>query len=132
VLSEHADAPVRTFVVWEPVLRSDVLPPSTQTLARVHDERAVQLWDRKRSLADALLNAWLTHPERYPPVPEAGPLSEDTVMWDVVLLFPPGATWDDAPPVPSVIGAPVVAAVEELDAALAAAEREHADPPDVP
>jgi hypothetical protein len=118
VLSEHSDLPLRTFVVWESVLPTDVLPPSSKKLAIIADERAVQYWDPKLSLADEILRAVLAHPERYPSVPGAGPVTEDTIVWDVVLLFPPGATWTDGPPVPTVLGAPVLLAVEELDAAL--------------
>jgi hypothetical protein len=120
VLAAHRDVPLRTFVVWEAVLRTDLRAPSTRKLALVHDDRAAQFWDRKRALADEMLRAWLAEPGRTLSVPGAGPVTEDTIVWDVALLFRPGATWGDDP---LMVGAPVVAAADELDAALDAVQR---------
>ena len=45
-------------------------------------------------------------------------MDEDTVVWDVVALFPKGVTWDSDPPVPVYYGAPVVDSIVDLREAL--------------
>jgi hypothetical protein len=60
----------------------------------------------------------LAHPERYPLPADIPPPTPDTIVWDVLLLYPPGATWSDGPPTPALLSAPVVEAAAQLDAAL--------------
>jgi len=73
---------VRVFVVWEPVLATDFGAPSTASLARVSDKRAVQYWDRNRALSHLM-----------------GERDRASVVWDYIAVFPPGAVWqEDAPP----------------------------------
>ena len=91
---------VRAWVVWEPIIATDLGPPSEATAARV--SRAVQLWDAHRALSNAL---------REKPWAEA----DGESVWDYVAVFPPGARWGDAP---SFHGAPVVRVAESLRAAL--------------
>jgi hypothetical protein len=98
VLQDAGD--LRAWVVWEPVILTDLGPPSEATAARV--SRAAQLWDRHRALSDAL---------RDKPWAEA----DGEIVWDYVAVFPPGARWGDAP---SFHGGPVVRVAESLRAAL--------------
>jgi hypothetical protein len=81
---------VRVFVVWEPVLPTDFAAPSTAALARIPDLRAAQYWDRKRVLSHQL-----------------GEHDRPSVVWDYIAVYPPGATWQDAPPKPVYSSRPV-------------------------
>lgn len=118
VLEQHPDVPLRAFVVWEPVLRTDLTAPATKKLSIVADPRVAQFWDPDRVLSTELVQNALARPERYPLPRDVPPVTVDTIAWDVLLLFPPGATWSDGPPGPMMLGAPVVDAVSALDAAL--------------
>jgi ligand-binding sensor domain-containing protein len=93
---------VRAWVVWEPVLATDLGPPSAATASLVRDARATQLWDAHRALSGELLRMpWIE--------------DEEGIVWDYVAVFPPGTHWGDKP---SFAGAPVVQVAESLQAAL--------------
>ena len=81
---------VRVFVIWEPVLPTDLVAPSTAALARIPDARAVQYWDRKRALSHLL-----------------GEHNRSTVVWDYIAVYEPGTVWQDAPPKPVYSDNPV-------------------------
>jgi len=53
-LDQLPGAKVRVFVVWEPVLPTDMSAPGTMTLERLHDARAAQFWDHDRILSHLL------------------------------------------------------------------------------
>ena len=38
----------------------------------------------------------------------------DSVVWDCVAIYPPGARWDDRLPAPAFIDCPVVAAIGKV------------------
>lgn len=99
VLKEIADPEIRTFVVWEPVLPTDWGRPGTAALARVPDLRAVQLWDPKRQLSEAMGGGSSLRKRR-------------DVIWDVVLVYARGARWETAPPQPLFKEGPVVNVIE--------------------
>jgi hypothetical protein len=90
LLREIDGKDVRVFVVWEPVLATDLTTPSTATLARVPDLRATQYWDRKRDLSHLM-----------------GERNRSTVVWDYVAVYAPGELWQDAPPKPVYSDDPV-------------------------
>lgn len=81
LLKEISGKDVRVFVVWEPVLATDLAAPSTAALARVPDLRVIQYWDRKRALSHLM-----------------GEHNRATVVWDYIAVYEPGAIWEDAPP----------------------------------
>jgi hypothetical protein len=81
---------VRVFVVWEPVLPTDLAAPSTAALARIPDMRAAQYWDRERALSHLM-----------------GEHSRPSVVWDYIAVYAPGATWQDVPPTPVYSDHPV-------------------------
>jgi hypothetical protein len=54
VLSEQRDPRIRVFVVWEPVLPTDLGAPSTMTLRRVSDLRVSQYWDKEHLVSRLL------------------------------------------------------------------------------
>jgi len=77
-------------VIWEPVLPTDLSPPSTAAMARIPDSRVAQYWDAKRALSRLL-----------------GEHSRATVVWDRIAVYAPGAVWQDAPPNPVYSNHPV-------------------------
>ena len=83
------------FVIWEPVLATDLAAPSTMTLKRVSDTRASQYWD-KELLVSKLL----------------GERDSESVVWDYVAVYQPGKLWDQAPPEPAYSNVPVIRAID--------------------
>ena len=77
-------------MVWEPVLPTDFVAPSTVALARIPDARVAQYWDSKRTLSHLL-----------------GERNRSTVLWDYIAVYPPGTLWQDAPPKPVYSDHPV-------------------------
>ncbi len=94
VLSEQRDPRIRVFVVWEPVLPTDLGAPSTMSLRRVSDWRVSQYWD-KEHLVSRLL----------------GERDRRSVVWDYVAVYQAGKLWDHSPPGPASSGVPVVRAI---------------------
>jgi hypothetical protein len=90
LLREINSQDVRVFVIWEPVLPTDFVAPSTAALARIPDVRAAQYWDSKRTLSHFL-----------------GERNRSTVVWDYVAVYAPGTVWQDAPPKPVYSDNPV-------------------------
>jgi hypothetical protein len=90
---EFSGKPVRAFVVWEPVLPTDWGAPSTAALNRISDGRASQYWDKGRLVSKLM-----------------GEHDTDSIVWDHIAVYPPGATWNHHPalfadgPVVKVIG----------------------------
>ena len=78
-------------MIWEPVLATDFVAPSTAALARIADARAEQYWDRKRALSHLL-----------------GERNRSTVVWDHIAVYAPGTLWQDAPPNPIYSDNPVL------------------------
>jgi hypothetical protein len=81
---------VRVFVVWEPVLPTDFVAPSTAALARIPDSRAAQFWDKTRALSHLL-----------------GEHNRSIVVWDYIAVYASGTLWQDAPPKPIYSANPV-------------------------
>jgi len=90
LLREINSQNVRVFVIWEPVLATDFVAPSTAALARIADARTTQYWDRKRALSHLL-----------------GEHNRSTVVWDYIAVYAPGMLWQDAPPKPIYSDNPV-------------------------
>jgi hypothetical protein len=101
LLDEQHDPRIRVFVIWEPVLPTDLASPSTRTLARLSDLRASQYWD-KEHLVSRLL----------------GEQDQSSVVWDYVALYQPGKLWEQTPPAPAYSSAPVVRAIGETREAI--------------
>ena len=118
-LLESTRLPLRVLVVWEPVIRTDVAPPTTGTLARISDPRAIQYWDRDRLLSTYLMAvaranpSWLRSQDR-----ERVMKGEYFIIWVVALTFPAGSRWESTLPPPSYYGGPVVQGVDAIRGAL--------------
>ncbi len=80
LLKEESDPNIRVFVVWEPVLPTDLGAPSTMTLKRVSDLRASQYWDKDHLVSHLL-----------------GERDPSSVVWDYVAVYEPGKVWNQAP-----------------------------------
>lgn len=106
---------------------TDVAPPTSASLARLPDVRVVQYWDRDHVVSADIVRAVRASPDRYA-LGEG--IDAGTLVWDTVVVFPPGARWEPDVPPPAYYGFPVVQAAPELEAALLkAATRE---PPAAP
>ena len=118
VLEENANRPVRVLVVWEPVIATDVAPPTTARLGQVHDPRTAQFWDEGLALSKDIIRAVRANRSRYS-TPDW--VRDETIVWDMVLVFPRGVIWEADIPVPSYYGGPVVDEVAALRRALSEA-----------
>jgi hypothetical protein len=103
LLETQKDSHLRVFVVWEPVLASDLSAPSTITLRRIHDARVKQYWDRDRVLSHAM-----------------GEHDRPSVVWDYIAVYKPEQLWTNAPPEPEFKGRPVVRFIDGAREALQA------------
>ncbi len=104
MLRQFAGRPVRTFIVWEPVLLTDWVAPSTATLNRISDSRAAQFWDKGRLISHLM-----------------GEHNRSSVAWDYIAIYPAGAIWKERPPEALYSGGPVVWVTKNARAALAQA-----------
>jgi hypothetical protein len=101
LLESESDPSLRVFVIWEPVLATDLNAPSTITLRRIHDARVKQYWDRNRVLSHVM-----------------GEHDRRSVVWDYIAVYKPAQLWTDAPPQPEFTGRPVVRFIEGTRTAL--------------
>ena len=109
MLRQETEAGIRVFVVWEPVLATDWMAPSTATLKRISDLRARQYWDHGRLLSKAL-----------------GETDRSSIVWDRVLVYQRGVSWTDAsPPKPLSSEGPVKDVISEFTTALHQAIAQH-------
>ncbi len=108
ILEQFPDRDVDVFVVWEPVLFSDIGSPTNSVLAKVKDTRVRQLWDRNRQVAEAL-RPMLKSVQ----VTGSEALVQGSIIWDTVVVFPPSARWN-AKTLPIFVGAPVADSEHEL------------------
>ena len=93
LLDEQREGKTRVFVIWEPVLPTDLAAPSTMTLRRIADTRARQYWDKEHLVSKSIGET-------------------DGVVWDYVAVYPQGRLWDKGPPEPTYSKAPVIHAID--------------------
>lgn len=108
LLETQADPHLRVFVIWEPVLVTDLSAPSSVTLRRIHDPRVQQYWDANRVLSHAM-----------------GEHDRPSVVWDYIAVYKPEQLWADAPPPPEFTGRPVVRFIDGTRTALQAIYSQH-------
>ena len=108
ILRKHWGAPIRVFVIWEPVIWTDAFRPSDPVLTRyLGGARATHYWDPGKSLSVEILRAGWTR--KY--AVRGGPTG---TVWDWVACYPPGVRWEKDFPDPAQQGFPVVDAAEEV------------------
>ena len=95
LLDQQHDQRIRVFVIWEPVLPTDLGSPSTRTLARLSDLRASQYWDKEHLVSLSL-----------------GERDRSSVVWDYVAVYARGKLWDQAPPEPAYSNVPVIHGID--------------------
>jgi hypothetical protein len=117
VLDDYESGSLIVLVVWEPVLPTDIAPPTTATLGLVRDPRAIQYWDASRALSIDLVKSMMENPERYGV--DDRDFTPETVVWDAVAVFPAGTLWERDLPVPAFMDFPVAQSVDGLRATLA-------------
>jgi hypothetical protein len=118
MLDALPDARVRTLVVWEPVIFTDLAPPTSSVLALVRDRRARQYWDPGRAVSEDIVRSVNADPRRYG---FDAPLGDGYIVWDVAAVFGPGEVWDADLPVPVFHDGPVAYRIDRLAAAIAQA-----------
>src|SRR5262249_43919776 len=104
-------ARLAVFVIWEPILPSDLAPPDSAPLARLTDPRAQHYWDPKLLVSAEVVKSW-----RARGVPEGAPA--DAKAWDRALVFQEGARWDDMLPAPVFDDGPIFPKTAALKRAL--------------
>ena len=104
---------MRVFVVWEPILQSDFMVPTTGVLRRIPDTRARHYGDEDRIVASAMKR------DARPPQPKGNCCERDGVLWDLVAIYPKGARWEATMPPAMVFDGPVVRVTEKMHGALA-------------
>lgn len=105
---------VKVLVVWEPILPTDIEPPSNRELARISDRRAAQFWDRNRQVSRAISRPIVAHgPDRWYHYRLRG-----ETLWDTVAVYKAGILWGEDAPLPSYTGGPVVDETSALRKAL--------------
>ena len=103
------------LVVWEPVLVTDLQPPSNRELQRVSDPRAQQFWDKSALVSRAISGPIIARgqdeqKQRY--------RTSRGRLWDTVVVYVAGASWDGDVPSPVYTGGPVVNIAADLTEAL--------------
>ena len=111
VLKKRPEAPARVLVVWMPVLPTDWGSPSPSLTSFVGDVRAIHFWDRGRRLSSMLGGPGATLASQ-----SKIEFRMKDVVWDVALVYPPGAKWGEHA---AVALAPLVDFGDDLEAAIA-------------
>jgi hypothetical protein len=111
-LKEFPAHDVKVFAVWEPMLSTDWLRPTTFALARLRDRRGAQYWDPAHLLAKQMAN------DAREPQPKQKCCTRNGVLWDLAALYPPGEVWGDAMPPAVFFNGPVVKVEDDLQAEL--------------
>ena len=101
LLEEQPASNVRVFVIWEPVLPSDLFAPSSASLNRISDARTSQYWDKPRVVSRSM-----------------GEMDHNSIVWDIVAVYERGKLWEQAPPEPSYSGGAVIDVIEETRNAI--------------
>ncbi len=110
--------PVHVLVIWEPVIKTDLAPPTTSALSRISDSRAMQYWDPDRALSAYLVSVARDNPRWVRPEDRGRVTGDGFIVWDAALVFPPGNHWESTLPSPAFSGGPVVDNLDAIRAAL--------------
>ena len=100
------------YVVWEPILPTDLAPPITAVLSRISDQRAQQYWDPNHLIAKQMAD------DARPPQPEPECCDHTGILWDLVAVYPRGAKWDERMPAAVLFNGPVADVLDPLREAI--------------
>ena len=114
VLKQHPHIPVRVFVVWEPILPTDLAPPITAVLGRMPDLRVQQYWDPNHLLAKRMAA------DARAPQPEPECCDRSGILWDLAAVYAPGAQWDQRLPAAVLFNGPVVDVADAVRSVIVA------------
>jgi hypothetical protein len=117
VLSKTS-AQISLFVVWEPVLRTDIRSPNSKTLGRLSDGRVQQFWDKRHLVSAEMSKALESKPSKIPLGKRRTGNSPGGILWDAVAVFSPGARWEETMPSPEYLDGIVVDVIGEVEARL--------------
>lgn len=115
LLARLKDARIRVLVVWEPVLKTDLVAPLSRVLGLIGDRRVSQYWDPERIVSAGIVRAVNANPASYR---REDPLPPGFVAWDVVAVFGPSRTWDHDLAAPVYYGGPVIDVIHDTQEAL--------------
>jgi hypothetical protein len=114
ILRKAPSAKVKVFVIWEPIVFSDLVVPSDSVLRRITDARAAQYYDGHHLVSQALQAQMLAHG-----VTGQDYFVKDEYVWDAAAVYPPGVRWENGPGAkPDFVGAPVAEVSEGMAAYL--------------
>ena len=111
VMDEAGDPAIRAFIVWEPVILTDLAPPTSFVLARFSDTRGSQFYDEGRLLSALLRESGAPGSPGETAAGDREAFGADEIVWDHVLVYPPGARWETGLPRPAFSGGPVVSVI---------------------
>ena len=100
------------FVVWEPMIRTEVMRPTTLAMHLISDPRVRHYWDEQHTVARRMKS------DARAPQPEPQCCEMDGILWDLAAVYPRSAIWKDAMPAAEVFDGPVVSITSSINAAL--------------
>ena len=105
-------------MVWEHATAGDRQVPDTEVLALMRDPRVIQFWDPGRIASRTML--------RELPRDLALAMADTTggrppLIWDIAMVYGPGARWGARVPAPSYFATPVADSIDGFRAAVARA-----------
>lgn len=86
VMKAIDDPRIRLYVVWGPMEEEDTEAHARKATVNAPDPRATHFWTDDDVLADT----WA----------QVLGVVDDEAAYDTYMIFPPGARWEDKPPVP--------------------------------
>ena len=116
-MKRNPSAKVSAFVVWEPILVTDWKKPGGSVLRRITDSRVKQVWDSQHLIAKQLAK------DAHAPQPEPECCTRDGILWDLVTVYAPDATWTDRMPPAVLFNGAVVHLEDEIEATIRKLQR---------
>jgi hypothetical protein len=113
-LNKLAGKKLRVFVVWEPMLPTDWRKPTSGTLARVSDPRAVQFWDPDHLVSRDIVRD--DPPASVLPAPNC--CKDSGIYWDMAIIYPANSVWSEKAPTPLFRNGAVVSVASQVEAKL--------------
>ena len=93
------------------MLTTDWFHPSTGTLARVSDPRAIQFWDPKHLVSAELRRSRAAIVGQ----PEPACCDDGGYYWDMAVLYQPGEIWKETLPAATAMEGPVYKIAQDLE-----------------